>query len=75
MENKLTLTGTTFVLIETDAEMAKMQRNGPELKWAIDEFYERSIRNRLKHNLLTKKEAALLEKLREELFQYTEGLL
>jgi len=73
MENKLTLTGTTFILIETDPELAQLQKDGPKLKWAIDDFDHQFLRNRLKHTKLTKREYDLVETIRGELMDCLRG--
>jgi len=69
------LEGEAYMLLTTDKEVHELQMNGPCLKWAIDDFYNTSIRSRLKHTKLTKKEAELLDKLREELFECCKDLL
>ena len=74
MENKLTLTGTTFVLIETDPEIAQLQKDGPKLRWAIDEFIAESLRKRLKYGSLSEAQHRLVTEIREELLEAMEGL-
>ena len=62
------LSQDAYILVTVDREIHEAQVDGPSLRYKIDDFYQQSIRNRLKHTKLTKKEAELLEQLKTELF-------
>lgn len=67
--------GTSYILVETDADTHKMQSNGPKLKYAIEDFIEMSLRKRLKYSSLSEAQHRLVTEIREELLDHLEGLI
>ena len=73
MNNKpILISGNHFIIIEQDQEIHELQLNGPKLRWAIDDFDNNSLRKRLKHTKLTKKEHELVTQIRKELCECLE---
>ena len=68
---KIDLPQAMHILAETDKELARMQVNGPSLRWAIDDFHNESIRRRLKYTPdLHDREYQLLIKIEAELWEH-----